>query len=186
MDYSEFIYTVRLYFPVLTAIFFLIKLLGGESRDRKHSLVICLICFIYFIIPEMDEGLSNEAYKIAYIQALWVVTMITGAAMMALFLLTPFDKKAFRHACILAFIILINFMLTYHYTISHSWFFCKNYDELIIIAGIMQIMVSHDGFIGSISNIVRYFRSEQNNNIRVFIPRILWVGNLQKHKESKG
>ena len=123
MDYSEIIYSARYCFPVITALFFTIKLIGGESKDRKHSLVLCFLCVLYFLTPEIDVNQSKELYKAAYVEALFIEILITGAGMLMMFSLTPFDKKALAQAVILALIIFINFMLTWHYTISLQPFF---------------------------------------------------------------
>lgn len=186
MEYSDVIYSARYCFPVITALFFIIKLIGGESRDRKHSLILCFLCFLYFITPEMDVNQSMELYKSAYIEALFIEILITGDGMLIMFMAAPFDKKAFLHAVLLAFIILTNFMLTWHYTVSSSPFFYSYFDELIIIASLLQIAVSYNGFIGSISRIVGFFRRLQSDIGWAFFSCVRWFRDIQEHIKSKG
>lgn len=185
MDYSDIVYSARFYLPIVTALFFAIKLIGGERRDRIHSFIICFICALYFLIPNIDVTLSKELYKTAYIEALYIVILISGAGMLSMFSMIFFDNKAFIHALLLAFIILVNFMLTWHYTISPQSFFYTYFDELLIIAGILQIMVSHNGIIDSISRITRFFRVSQRVSSGVFVPCVRWVASISKYKKSK-
>lgn len=181
MDYLDLVYSVRVYFPVITALFFVIKLIGGEREDRLHSFILSLLCGLYFMTPDIASNLSADLYKAAYVEALFVEILISGAGMLAMFLMVPFDKKAFRHAFLLAFIILINFMLTWHYTVSSSPFFHKYFDELIITASILQIMVSYNGIIESISRIIGFFSSLQGVIGRSIVSCIRFLGNIQKH-----
>lgn len=185
MEYAELAHTARLSFPILTAVFFAIKLLGGPSGDRKHSFIICAVCALYFMVPDINEKLNDVEYKKAYIEALFITILIAGAGMMAMFSAAMFDKKAFKHALILTFIIFINFMLTWHYTESPQPFFHGYFDELIIIASILQIMVSYDGFTGSVSRIIEFFRTSQSTVIRVFVSCVRWIRNIQIHKKSE-
>jgi hypothetical protein len=186
MDYSDVIYSARYCFPVITALFFVIKLFGGTSVDRKHSLILCFLCVLYFMAPEININQSKELYKAAYLEAIFIEILITGAGMMMMFMLVPFDKKAFSHALILVFIIVINFMLNYHYTISPQYFFKNYFDELIIIASVSQIMVSYDGFTRSISSIVEYFRRAQDYIGYAFLDGLCWIRNIQIHIKSRG
>ncbi len=185
MNYSDLIYNARSYFPVITALFFIINLIGGKSEDRNHSLILCFLCALYFMTPNLDIALSKSMYFNAYIEALFVEILITGAGMLIMFLAATFDKLAFKHALILAFIILTNFMLTWHYTVSSSPFFYNYFDELIITASFLQIMVSRNGFIGAISSIFRFFRSAQDVVYWAFISYLCRMGDIQKHKKSK-
>lgn len=186
MEYSEIIYSARYCFPAVTALFFIIKLLGGTSEDRKHSLVLCFLCVLYFFTPELDITLPPELYKTAYIEALFIEILITGVGMMIMFMLVPFDKKAFKHALLLTFIIFINFMLTWHYTISSQEFFYSYFDELIITASLLQLMVSYDGFTRSISRIIGFFRREQSDTGGAFASCLCRIRNTQEHIKSKG
>lgn len=185
MEYADIIHNARYYFPVVTALFFVIKLVGGMSRDRKHSLILCSICALYFMMPDIDDTLSRELYKKAYIEALFIVILISGAGMMAMFSAAVFDKKAFKHALILTFIIFINFMLTWHYTESPQPFFHGYFDELIITASILQIMVSYDGFTESVTRIIGFFRASQSSVVGVFVSCVRCLRNTQIHKKSE-
>ena len=185
MDYTSFVYSARYCFPVITALFFLIKLFGGNSCDKKHSLVLCFLCVMYFITPELDVTLSKELYMDSYIQALFVEILISGAGMLAMFSLAPFDRLAFRHALVLAFIIFINFMLTWNYTVAESPFFLNYFNELIIIASVLQITVSHNGIIESISRIIKFFRRVQNYIGWAFFLGLCWLRDLQIHTKIK-
>lgn len=186
MEYSSFVYSARFYFPIATALFFIIKLFGGDSCDRKHSIVLCCLCVLYFITPEIPKELSKAAYKIAYIEALFIEILISGAGMLAMFALVIFDKKAFYHALLLALIVFINFMLTWHYTMQPVPFFKIYFNELIITASLLQILVSYDGIRDSISRIIGFFRELQSVVGWAFFSCLCWFRNIQEHKKSKG
>lgn len=185
MEYSELIYNARFYFPIITALFFAIKLIGGKSIDRKHSLILCFLCVLYFMTPSLDVTLSKELYFTAYIEALFIEILITGSGMLLMFLAVPFDKKAFKHALLLAFIILANFMLTWHYTVESSPFFYEHFDELIIIASVSQIMVSFNGISESISRIVGFFRQLQSSIGWAFFSCVCRFRDIQEHIKGK-
>lgn len=183
MIYSDLTHIVGYYFPVLTAIFFAIKLVGGESRDRKHSFVLCFLCVLYFMTPDLDESLSEVLYQAAFVEALWIEILISGAGMMIMFAVAAgrFDKTAFKHAVILALIIFFNFMLSWHYTVTSSPFFKSYYDELIITASILQIMVSYNGIRESISRIIGFFGSLQSAVGWAFFACLCWLRNIQEY-----
>lgn len=186
MDYMDLIYSVRYYFPVVTALFFVIKLIGGGSADRRHSLILCFLCVLYFMTPEINANQTPELYEAAFIEALFIEILITGVGMIMMFMLVFFDKKAFAQAVILTFIIFINFMLTWHYTISSLEFFKSYFNELIITLSILQIAVSYDGFTGSISNIIGYFRRTQNDIGWAFFSCLCWFRDTQVYLKGEG
>ena len=67
-----------------------------------------------------------------------------------------FDKTAWKQALLLAFATVCHGMIIYDLTIASSifsLFFYSFYDELIITIGILQMMVSYDGFTTALSNI---------------------------------
>lgn len=181
MDYSELIHSARIYFPVITALFFVIKLIGGDSEDRIHSLVLCILCCLYFMTPDIEDGLSKVAHKAAFVEGLWIEILISGAGMLAMFFFAIRDNKAFPHAVLLAFIIFINFMLTWHYTIKPSPFFYEYFDELIITASVLQIMVSYNGIKQSISRIIGFFRSLQGSIGWAFFSCLCWLRDIQEY-----
>jgi len=191
--YSDVTYFASYYFPVLTAMFFLIKLIGGESRDRKHSFVLCCLCVLYFITPDIKDNLSEELYTAEFVKALWIEILISGAGMMAMFGIAIYDKSAFKHALILALIIFISFMLSWNYTVVSSplwakWltqFFKEYYDELIISVSILQIMASLNGISESISRIFEFFRSAQRRVVWGIVSCIRFLGMLQVRAKSE-
>lgn len=184
--YSDFIYIVRSYFPVLTALFFAIKLIGGESKDRKHSFIICCVCALYFMVPDINDDTGPIIYLKAYVEALFIIILISGAGMLAMFSMVPFDRKAFIHSLILAFIVLTNFMLTWHHTVSPQPLFYNLFDEMILVISIIQIMVSSNGIIDSISRIIGFFGRLQGAISGAFVYCVRAFGNIQRNKKSEG
>ncbi len=67
-----------------------------------------------------------------------------------------YDKVAWKQALLLAFAVLCHSMIIYDLTISSSLFsafFYDFYDELIIMIGLLQMMVSYDGIVSAFSNL---------------------------------
>ena len=172
-------------FPVLTSLFFFIKLVGGTSEDRKHSFIICCVCALYFMVPDIKDNLSDLAYLDSYVEALFIIILISGAGMMSMFSMVPFDKKAFKHSIILALIVFTNFMLTWHHTVSPQTFFYSYFDEIIIVISAFQIAVSSNGIIDSISRIIGFFRSLQSSISGLVIHCLRLLRDIQEHKKSE-
>ena len=135
---------------VITVYFLFISIFGG-SCNRIHAVIIFLASAlnILFQLPE-----ANTLEQYVYNKNVFVLWDGATAFILTMFLV--FDKSAWKQALILAFAVLCHIMIVYDLTISSSWFsvfFYNFYDELIIVAGILQLTVSYDGFTRSLNNL---------------------------------
>lgn len=133
---------------VIAAYFFVI-LVFSEPKYRVHSAIILFftILNIYFELPvstNKAEYISNRGINIAW----------DGIAGIIMIMCLPLDKLAGKQALILAFAITCHTMIIW-YLITPSWFslfFYSYYDELVILAGLLQMGVSYNGFVTSYNN----------------------------------
>lgn len=91
-----------------------------------------------------------------YIESKEVLIMIDGATALAITIFLFRDANAERQAVILAFAVTCHTVIIYHLTISKWWLtqpFYTYYDELIIMVGISQMLVSYNGIIRSLRNL---------------------------------
>lgn len=137
-------------FMYIIAVYFFVILVFSEPKYRVHSAIILLftILNIYFKMPtstSLEEYVFNRNVNI-----LW-----DGAAGVLLAFSMVFDRLAGKQALILAFAILCHSMIIYDLTMTQSWFsgfFYTFYGELIILAGLLQMGVSYNGFTTAYDN----------------------------------
>ena len=138
----------------LIAAYFLVILVFGGSNNRVHAAIIFSASFlsVVFELPEstnLDEYIHNRNVFV-----LW-----DGATALILAMFLMFDKIAWKQALLLAFATVCHIMIIYDLTIASSiisLFFYSFYDELIITVGILQMMVSYDGFTTALGSIRKY------------------------------
>lgn len=149
----------------LMAVYFLFILIFSESRYKVHAVIIFLSSALnlYFELPistNIDEYIHNRNVFI-----LW-----DSATMLILLLFLAFDSVAWKQALLLTFATMTHIMITYHLTTTEpslfSLFFYSYYDELIIMVGLLQMMVSYNGFIAALRR-----ARELNSRVGVYIVR---------------
>jgi len=85
-----------------------------------------------------------------------ILINIDGAAALALTMFMFADKTAWKHSLILIFAVACHVVVSYMLTTGSSLgfdFIYHWYSELIILVCLLQLMVSHDGFIGAFDNV---------------------------------
>lgn len=168
MIYSDLIFEVRYWIPCLTFLFFAFLFLFSESAYKKHSFIIIVSCFIYYLMPDANETITGAEYKAEFIKQTLISIMINGAAALSMSAILFNDKKAPVHTLIYAFIIFHHIMLSLHLINGSTWYSYMSYtlyDEILIITAITQIMVSYNGLTSALCNIQRklsriYFYSD--------------------------
>jgi len=111
-------------------------------------------------LPESTD-LASYVYN-RNVSVLW-----DGATALILAMFLVFDKVAWKQALLLAFATLCHIMIILQLTEApsiFSLFFYSFYDELIIIVGILQMMVSHDGLITALGRLQDYIPRLTFNN----------------------
>lgn len=153
---------------ILAAYFFIILIFGTEN-NRVHAAIIfwASLLNVIFVLPEstnLAEYIHNRNVSV-----LW-----DGATALILSMFLVFDKTAWKQALLLAFATLCHIMIIYDLTIASSifsLFFYSFYDELIITIGILQMMVSYDGFTTALGSI-RKSISGAVSDIRSYSQRV--------------
>ena len=131
--------------------YFLIILCFGGGNNRIHAAIIFLASTlnVMFELP-VSTDLASYIYN-RNVSVLW-----DGATALILSMFLIFDKTAWKQALLLAFATLCHIMIIYDLTIASSvisLFFYSFYDELIITIGILQMMVSYDGFTAALRSL---------------------------------
>ena len=143
---------------IIMAIFFLIILLFGKSEYKLHSLVIfASSILVYFSSHDASLILTNEQY----VKDLTVSIEWDGVTALIMTMFLSFDKKASKQAVLLAFAVSVHTVVLYELTGQNIYFSTISttiytwYDELIITIGLLQMMVSYNGFINAFSSLQR-------------------------------
>jgi len=158
MIYSDLIFEVRYWIPCLTFIFFAFLLLFSESAYKKHSFIIVVSCFIYYLMPDANETLTDAEYKAEFIKQTMISIMINGAGALAMSAILFNDRKATTHTLIYTFIIFHHIMISLNLINGSSWWNYMNlalYDEILILTAITQMMVSYNGLTSALCNVQR-------------------------------
>ena len=79
--------------------------------------------------------------------------MYDGGTALIMSMMFKFSKDAWKHALLLAFASSCHIMVILSIKNNHAGFFYFHYHDLIITVGILQMMVSYDGFIHALSNL---------------------------------
>ena len=163
MSYLIFIDLVARTVAIVLAIYFIFILLSGDSKYKRHALVLVVYSAIYYFMPSLDQ--TSLTYKESYMQDVNVSMLIEGAAGYAMLCCLPFDRLAKFHALTLAFAVLTHCMVYCYLKESPEWIqtiaygFHAFYDELIILVGLLQMAVSYNGIITAYNNALRKLQS---------------------------
>ena len=161
MNYYDILLNIAIFMMFVMAIYFFIILCFGTGY-RIHSFIILAACIIGLAIPEVKNDSVSE-----FIRGANTSMLLDGVTAFTLTMFLLFDRLAKYQAGLLVFATTVHFMLIWDVTISSSWFtlfFYTYYDELLITVGVLQIMVSHNGFIAALRNIREIVRSVGINN----------------------
>jgi len=89
----------------------------------------------------------------------------------ALSMILAFDRDAWKHLALLTFAVLCHVMIIYRLTIEYTlishWFYLY-YDELLVLIGLTQMVVSKDGFRAALSNLLFLLRGIHTDYLRVY------------------
>jgi len=150
LDYKP--HTILHYLSYFMAVWFLFLLVVGESRFKVTSFVLSAAWIVYSII--MYNDLLPES--MSRVQQMGVLINIDGASALALTMFMFADRTAWKHSLILIFAVACHVVVSYMLTTGSSLgidFVYHWYSELIILVCLLQLMVSHDGFIGAFDNV---------------------------------
>ena len=151
--YNYFINVIASNQMMVMAIFFLIILLFGKLEYKLHSLVIFTSSILaYFSSYDASVILTDEQYS----SDLMVSISWDGVSALIITMFLTYDKKSSKQALLLAFAVTVHTVVLWDQDIHSSLISSMVYywyDELIITIGLLQMMVSYNGFINAFSNL---------------------------------
>lgn len=151
--YNYFINVIASNQMMVMAIFFLIILVFGKLEYKLHSLVIFTSSILaYFSSYDASVILTDSQYS----DDLMISISWDGVSALIMTMFLTYDKKASKQATLLAFAVTVHIVVLWdqdiHSSLISSIVYCW-YDELIIAIGLLQMMVSYNGFIRAFSNL---------------------------------
>tara|TARA_R110000850_G_scaffold202489_1_gene328449 strand:+ start:268 stop:771 length:504 start_codon:yes stop_codon:yes gene_type:complete len=129
-------------------VYFLFIAVFGNSKDKPHAVIVFLSCLVLVLFP-----LTPSVDTFSYIENKGVYTCLDGVTALILTMFMNVDKTAWKQAALLSFATLCHIMVILSLINQQAGFFYNWYSELIFLIGILQIMVSYDGFIHALSNL---------------------------------
>ena len=155
----------------LVAPLFLFIIVFSDIKYLPHATILFLMAFVNILFVDVFGMVDSLSYVESKQLLMWYDILIA----MLMIVLLRMDKQAWKHALILAFAALCHFMIIYDLTIHSSFasnLFYTWYDELIIMVGILQMVISHNGLINALrrmrSHILRvsyYYRNYSKGGI---------------------
>jgi len=156
MEYYQPHLIVKYMVYFLLVWFFIILL---SKKNRKTNVVLFAMYLINsFWFKEIKAEFDTVEYINEYIINKEFIAGIDVFLGLVIYALNKdnLTKYVWRQWGILAFVVTCHSMILYDLTISQSWLtgkFYTYYDELIIIAGLLQVWVSRDGILTSIRRV---------------------------------
>jgi len=155
------------------AVYFLVIAIFGSGQSKRHSAIIFASAFVlifcsYPATSDINQYIINRNLDLIY----EVLTCV------ALMMILAFDRDAWKHLLLLTFAVLCHIMIIYRLTIEYTmlshWFY-SYYDELLILIGLSQMVVSRDGFRESLEVVLvllRRFRVNARSFYQaIFLPK---------------
>ena len=172
MTYEPHLIAAILSYPLL--VWFFICLFSGKKYFLS-SLVLCILWLMYCI--SLSHGLFDG---LSYLESKSVLIRIDGAFALVMTTLFLFDRVAIRHAVLLAFATLCHIMIILSIKNESYGFFFYYYDELIIMVGLLQMVISYNGFTTALRNIqgLLHWHNDDSNCIDSSLP-------TQKKRKAK-
>ena len=120
--------------------FFIISVYGG-IKDHVLSSCLCVLWLVYCWIFTFDMFGS-----MSYIELTNKVVLIDGCFTLVCALLLKVSPTAYKHTLLLSFATLCHIMIILSLKTKSYGFFYLWYDELIILVGLLQMVISFNGF----------------------------------------
>jgi len=148
--------------------FFFILLLFGERKDRSSSMLIFISCLLNIITDSPIDQTLGEDEKLRLIVLDTNIAILWDSAIVLILITSKlFNQASGKQAILLSFAVLCHIVVVYDLTVQPYYItnlFCVWYVELIILVGLLQMAVSYNGFIGSLSNLQGIIRRFFNNS----------------------
>lgn len=159
---------------ILTLWFFLCCIQKPKIQNIGFYILLSWISINLYWLSDINQPIESSAYLNEYIGKRNFMIKLDGvfALMMSMFLHK--DKSAWKHSLLLAFAALCHIMILLNLKTDSYTFFYTWYDELIIIVGLLQMVVSRDGIteaLRSIQGLLRWWSSNINRGSKGLSPQ---------------
>jgi len=160
------------------AVYFSVIAVFGDGQNKRHSVIIFLCAFaLLFLFPPKALTLTEYVYNRNVALIYEVLTCV------ALSMILIFDKDAWKHLALLTFAVLCHVMIIYRLTIEYTlishWFYLC-YDELLILIGIAQMVISRDGFRTALTNVLVLLARWRANIVFMFEAILSFTKRIKK------
>lgn len=132
----------------LMAVCFIFIAVFGDAGNKPHSVIMSIACLALILFPLPPASSAAE-----FVEKREVYIIFDGGLALLITMFLKHDKTAYKHVLLLSFATLCHIMLIFSIQTAQSGFFHSHYKELIIMVGLLQMMVSYDGFIGALSRV---------------------------------
>ena len=133
----------------LVAPWFLFIIFFGDIKYLPHAAILFLMAVVNVLFVDVF-GMTDP---LSYVKEKYLLMWYDLSVALFMIVILTIDRQAWKHALILAFAALCHFMIIYDLTIYSSFVsnaFYTWYDELIIMVGILQMVISHNGILSAI------------------------------------
>lgn len=147
----------------------------------KKEVPWCLIALVFYWSFYSYAIFNNSFDHFEYIESKGKLIYFDGAFSVIMSMFLKLDKSAWKHALLLCFATLCHIMIIWDLSIHSSFFsnfFYAWYDELIIMVGLLQMVISSDG-------ITSVLRRLQRNISRLTFYRDSFSKSIHSHKASR-
>ena len=164
--------------PMMLTFYFLFLTLFGDMRIKISSFVVFLSSLFILVTADYDFSMvGNMVSNDTYTQDVGISVLWDGVTALIIIMFVKFDDYAIDQSILLIFATACHIMVLSGLLSDRTGIFFIWYDELIITIGILQIMVSYDGFIHALSNL-------QSLLLRAYTYCNRTIQNLPLHKDS--
>ena len=173
MTYEPHLIAVNLSYLLL--VWFFIISAFGKDRDFAVSLVLCVLwglyCLVFFF--ELFSPLS-------YNETLNTIILIDSAFALSCAMILRLSPSAWKHSLLLCFATFCHCMLLLSLKYDYVSIFYLWYDELIIMVGLLQMVISYNGFTKAFRNIqgLLHWRNANSDGVSSSLP-------TQKKRKAK-
>lgn len=159
MTYEDGLTHIAGNFSILLAIFFCFIFIFGKSEHKILSSILLLSSLFASLLEPIPPELyttNPSLYLDRYLDNMGSLITIDGGAGLVLTMFLANSKVIVKQSFLLLFLIIVHFMVIYALTIERNIFavFCYSwYAEITILIGVLQMVVSRDGFSGALGGI---------------------------------
>lgn len=141
-------------------VWFFIASIDGENR-KVNLVIFAMYTTNILLLNKINLDVNSTEYFFAYIESVKFLVFIDVFFGLVMYAINKnnLTKYLWKQWGLLAFVVTCHFMILWDLSISQSWLtgkFYTYYDELIIIVGLLQVLVSRDGILTAIGRLQKF------------------------------